>query len=90
MRSRTAATSPTFESDLFRWTNYWKRQAVSDEVSMTCLIETHANNMFFPNIRELLTILAMLQMESTEAERSLHAWLTEAAERFETWGAHRT
>ena len=51
---------------------------MSDEVSITCLIETRANNMFFPNIRELLTILAMLQMGSTEAERSLHAWLRNA------------
>ena len=30
----------TFESDLFRWTNYWKRQAGSDEVSATRLIDT--------------------------------------------------
>ena len=31
----------TFESDLFRWTNYWKQQAKSDEVSVTCFIERH-------------------------------------------------
>ena len=38
---------------------------------------THAS-MFFPNIRELLTILAVLQMGSTEAERLLHTWLRNA------------
>ena len=59
-----------FESELFCWRNHWKRQAGSDEsISVSSLLATHTDNIF-PNIRELLKILAILPMGSTEAERS--------------------
>ena len=49
--------------------------------SVASIIASHAVGIFFPNIRELLKILAALPIGSTEAERSfsclrrLHAWL---------------
>ena len=44
----------------------------------------HADNIFFPNVRERLKILAILPLESTEVERSfssirrIHTWLRNA------------
>ena len=49
---------------------------------MSSLLAKHADNIFFPNVRELLKILAVLPMGSMEAERSfssirirIHTWL---------------
>ncbi|CAH3135111.1 unnamed protein product, partial [Porites lobata] len=70
-----------FESELFRWSNHWKRQEAMPDESVASIIASHADGIFFPNIRELLKILAVLPIGSTEAERSfsclrrLHAWL---------------
>ena len=70
-----------FESELFRWSNYWKRQEVMPDESVASIIASHADGIFFPNILELLKILAVLPIGSTEAERSfsclrrLHTWL---------------
>ena len=69
-------------SELFRWMNHWKRQAASDyeSISVSSLLAKHADNIF-PNVRELLKILAVLPMGSTEVERSfssirrIHTWL---------------
>ena len=50
-------------------------------MSVTTLLTSYADNTFFPNVRELLKILAVLPVGSTEAERSfsclrrLHTWL---------------
>ena len=49
--------------------------------SVASIIASHVDGIFFPNIRELLKILAALPIGSTEAERSfsclrrLHTWL---------------
>ena len=70
-----------FESELFRWSNHWKRQEAMPDESVASIIASHADGIFFPNIRELLKILAVLPIGSTEAERSfsclrrLHNWL---------------
>ena len=70
-----------FESELFRWSNHWKRQEAMPDESVASIIASHADGIFFPNIPELLKILAVLPIGSTEAERSfsclrrLHTWL---------------
>ena len=38
--------------------------------SVASIIASHVDGVFFPNIRELLKILAALPIGSTEAERS--------------------
>ena len=69
------------ESELFRWSNHWKRQEAMPDESVTSIMATHADGIFFPNILELLKILAVLPIGSTQAERSfsclrrLHTWL---------------
>ncbi|CAH3019478.1 unnamed protein product, partial [Porites evermanni] len=60
-----------FESELFRWSNHWKRQKAMPDESVASIIASHADGIFFPNISELLKILAVLPIGSTEAERSL-------------------
>jgi len=68
-----------FQSELFRWYQYGKRQPAA--MSVTSLIASHADATFFPNVRELLKILVVLPIGSTEAERSfscvrrIHTWL---------------
>ena len=57
-----------FESELSRWAHHCKQ--VKEETSVISLLSKHADTMFFPNIRELLEILAVLPIGSTEAERS--------------------
>ncbi|PFX20337.1 hypothetical protein AWC38_SpisGene15207 [Stylophora pistillata] len=54
----------SFESELFRWMNQWKRQEASDyeSISVSSPLAKHADNIFFPNVRELLKILAVLPM----------------------------
>ncbi|CAH3161656.1 unnamed protein product, partial [Porites evermanni] len=69
-----------FESELFRWSNHWKRQEAMPDESVASIMASHADGIFFPSIRELLKILAVLPIGSTEAERSfsclrrLHTW----------------
>ena len=58
--------SSALESELFRWKGYCQQKALGD-VSVTGLLSSHADNLFFPNIRELLKILAVLPIGSTEA-----------------------
>lgn len=70
-----------FDSELQRWMNYWKCQIPVSPYSVTSLLSSHADALFYPNVRELLTILAVLPIGSTEAERSfsclrrIHTWL---------------
>ena len=70
----------SFESELFCWKNYCKERDVK-ETSATSLLAKYADSIFFPNTRELLKILAVLPIGSTEAERSfscvrrIHTWL---------------
>ena len=65
-----------FHSELFRWK--WHCNGISGEKSLLC---KDADPIFFPNVRELLCILAILRIGSTEAERSfsclrqVHSWL---------------
>ena len=75
------------ESELLRWMNHWKRKAASDYESISVsllfswLLAKHADNIFFPNVTELLKIIAVLPMRSTGAERSfscirrIYTWL---------------
>lgn len=59
----------TFESEIVRWMNYWKRQEpLSPSMPVTSILANHANETFFPNVRELLIILVVLPIGSTEAE----------------------
>ena len=63
--------SSAFESELFRWKRYCKQPAL-DNVSVRCLLwSKHADNLFFPNVRELLKILPVLLIGGTDAERSI-------------------
>ncbi|KAG0711383.1 repressor of the inhibitor of the protein kinase [Chionoecetes opilio] len=70
-----------FQSELQRWMNYWKRQLPISASSVTNLLTFHADATFFPNLRELLKILAVLPVGSVEAQRSfsclrrIHNWL---------------
>lgn len=70
-----------FEIEIFRWVCYCKKREETTDESATSIIANHADEMFFPNIRELFKILAVLPIGSTEAERSfsclrrLHTWL---------------
>ncbi|KAG1657396.1 repressor of the inhibitor of the protein kinase [Nymphon striatum] len=56
-------------------------KTVSSSSSVTYLIQHHADTTFFPNVRELLSILAVLPLGSCEAEmsfscvRRIHSWL---------------
>ena len=74
--------SSAFNSELFRWQQCCKSiNTSSASMSVTTLLTSHADNRFFPNVRELLKIPAVLPVGSTEAERSfsclrrLHTWL---------------
>jgi hypothetical protein len=70
-----------FDSEIFRWCNYWKRREMKEDQPITTVIVQHADQIFFPNVRELLKILAVLPIGSVEAERSfsclrrIHTWL---------------
>lgn len=48
---------------------YWKRQPCGS-ISVAYLIGSHADKTFFLNIKQLLQILVVLPIASTEAERS--------------------
>ena len=71
-----------FDSELFRWQQCCKSiNTSSASMSVTTLLTSYADNTSFPNVRELLKIVAVLPVRSTEAERSfsclrrLHKWL---------------
>ena len=62
------SSSSSFENEVFRWINHWKRQSASDEsISVSSLLANSADNIFFPNVRQLLKILVFLPMGSTDA-----------------------
>ena len=56
-----------FESELARWKIHC--QSIQHK-SITSLLKSDADPIFYPNIRELLCVLAVLPIGSTEAERS--------------------
>ena len=68
-----------FESELRQWKQHCKD--ITEAKSVTQLLNSDADPIFYPNIRELLCILAVLPIGSTEAERSfsclrqIHTWL---------------
>ena len=67
------------DSELHRWKQHCN--SITEEKSLTTLLSEDADPFFFPNIRELLCILSVLPIGSTEAERSfsclrqIHTWL---------------
>jgi hypothetical protein len=72
----------SFSSELQRWHHLCSQLQLQEEsASIVSLIQHHADATFFPNIRELLSILAVLPLGSCEAERSfscvrrIHSWL---------------
>ncbi|KAG1666870.1 repressor of the inhibitor of the protein kinase [Nymphon striatum] len=69
-------------NELLRWQHLSNNlKKVSSSSSVSYLIQHHADTTFFPNVRELLSILAVLPLGSCEAERSfscvrrIHSWL---------------
>ena len=68
-----------FEMELNRWKQHCC--GITNEKSLTQLLSEDADPIFFPNIRELLCILAILPIGNAEAERSfsclrqIHSWL---------------
>ena len=70
------------DSELTRWKTHCSRfSATLKDKSITHLLSEDADPIFFPNIRELLCILTILPIGSTEAERTfsflrqIHSWL---------------
>ena len=67
------------ESELHRWKQHCC--GITEDKSLTHLLPEDADPIFFPNVRELLCILSVLPIGSTEAERSfsclrqVHTWL---------------
>ena len=67
------------ESELHRWKQHCC--GITEDKSLTHLLSEDADPIFFPNVRELLCILSVLPIGSTEAERSfsclrqVHIWL---------------
>ena len=73
--------SPTsFRSELLRWKITCENYPSLKEASICHLLETVARKTFFPNVRELLCILAVLPMGSCEAERTFSC-----VRRLDTW-----
>ena len=72
-------TEDNFESELIRWRQHC--HGITETKSITQLLSENADPLFFPNVRELLCILAVLPVGSAEAERSfsclrqVHTWL---------------
>ena len=58
----------TFDSELFRWKNHC--EGLKEAKSITRLLCEDADPVFFPNVQELLCILAVLPVCSAEAEGS--------------------
>ena len=77
--SHLIPASDDLESELHRWKQHCS--GIIEDKSLTHLLCEDADPIFFPNIRELLCILAVLPIGSTEAERSfsclrqVHTWL---------------
>ena len=72
-------SADNFQSELVRWKRHCS--LITTEKSITDLLCEDADPIFFPNIRKLLTILAVLPIGSVQAERSfsclrqVHTWL---------------
>ena len=72
-------SSDNFESELRRWKVHC--ESIKEPRSVTSLLKLDADSIFYPNVRELLCILAVLPIGSTRAERSfsclrqIHTWL---------------
>ena len=66
----------SFESELFCLMNQWKRRAASDyeSISVSLLLAKQVDNIFFPNVRELLKILAVLPVGSTETDEVVFSY----------------
>ena len=58
----------TFDRELFRWKNHC--EGLKEAKSITRLLCEDADPVSFPNVRELVCILAVLPVGSAEAERS--------------------
>ena len=59
------------DSELARWKSHCSRfSATLKDKSMTHSLSEDADPIFFPNIQEFLCILAILPIDSTEAERN--------------------
>ena len=67
------------DNQLFHWKNHCK--GLKEAKSITRLLCEDADPVFFPNVSELLCILAVLPVGSAESERSfsylrqIHSWL---------------
>ena len=57
-------------SDRFFLPGLFLRELPSDILAQICQYHTVQDNIFFPNVRDFLKILAVLPMGSTEAKRS--------------------
>ena len=72
-------TEDNFESELICWRQHC--HGITKTKSITQLLSEDADPLFFPNVRELLCILAVLPVGSAEAERlfsclrQVHTWL---------------
>ena len=72
-------SADNFQSELVRWKRHCR--LITTEKSITNLLSEDADPIFFPNVRELLIILAVLPIGSVQAERSfsclrqIHTWL---------------
>ena len=82
--------SSAFDSELFRWQQCCKSINISSaSMSKTTLLTSYGDNKFFPNVRELLKILAVLPVGSTEAERSCILLLKAPAHMAEKYDENR-
>ena len=82
--------SSVFDSELFRWQQCYKSiNTSSASMSVTTLLTSYADNTFFPNVRELLKILAVLPVGSTEAEHSFILLLKVPAHMAEKYDENR-
>ena len=72
-------TEDNFESELIRWKQHCN--GITETKSITQIWSKDAVLLFFPNVRELLCILAVLPVGSAEVARSfsclrqVHTWL---------------
>ena len=72
-------SADNFQSELGRWKRHCS--VITEEKSVTNILSEDADPIFYPNVRELLTILAVLPIGSVQAERSfsclrqIHTWL---------------
>ena len=72
-------TEDNFESELARWKQHCS--GITEEKSVTKLLSEDADPIFYPNVQELLCILAVIPIGSAEAEmsfsclRQMHTWL---------------